>query len=490
MNEKNFSTLKEALVGDSIITSGDDFGDFEDECSLEEKIKPLGIMRLGDVEQISRAVKWARKEKVPLVPVSSSPPHHRGDTALKKPSAVLDMRGFQKIIMVNRRNRVALFEAGVTFERLTKEIQSTGLRTMTPLLPRKGKSALSAYLEREPTIYPKYQWDISDPLLCIEVVWGTGDIFRTGSAAGPGTLDQQWRAGEFQKNPMGPGQNDWVRLVQGAQGSIGIATWCSAKAEIKPQIEELFIASSNKLEPLISTSYKMFHGKYTDIHFILDKNAFIKLLAVDEKSIADAQKKTHHWNLIYSVSGLVEFPEERISLFKKKCEHILKEKSVNLTEPPLGSREELLGLLQGVSPEPYWKKRPLGGMREVFFQTTLDKTPIFINFFKQCAEDKGIPAERIAVYIQPQLGGRLCHLEFILGYNPSDEKDTKTINDFADNIAGPLIEKGAFFSRPYGAWALPAMATAQDSIRIQRKIKAIFDPDGILSPGRLGLGGN
>jgi len=34
-------------------------------------------------------------------------------------------------------------------------------------------------LEREPVVMPTYHWDIADPLQCVEVIYGTGDMFRT-----------------------------------------------------------------------------------------------------------------------------------------------------------------------------------------------------------------------------------------------------------------------------------------------------------------------
>jgi len=46
---------------------------------------------------------------------------------------------------------------------------------------------------------PKYHWDIADPLACTEVVFGTGELFRTGAAAGSGSIQEQWAAGGAQK---------------------------------------------------------------------------------------------------------------------------------------------------------------------------------------------------------------------------------------------------------------------------------------------------
>ncbi|MFC1946897.1 FAD-binding oxidoreductase, partial [Chloroflexota bacterium] len=71
---------------------------------------------------------------------------------------------------------------------------------------------------------PKYQWDISDPLACVEVIFGSGDEFRTGQAAGPGSVEEQWKVGGIQKAPYGPGVASWHRIIQGSQGTIGIVT--------------------------------------------------------------------------------------------------------------------------------------------------------------------------------------------------------------------------------------------------------------------------
>lgn len=482
--------IQRALLADVITSSDAVLSSFASDATGAQGARPQLVVKPKNVEQIASLVKWARSSKTPLSPVSSGPPHHRGDTLLERPGVIVDMSGFQKIIVVNRRNRVALFEAGVNFDRLSKEARAAGMRAMMPLLPRAGKSALAAYLEREPTIYPKYQWDLADPLLCLEIVWGSGDIFRTGSAAGPGTLDQQWRAGEYQKSPMGPGQNDWMRIVQGAQGTMAIATWCSAKCEVKSKCEELYVASSDRIEPLVEASFKMFHGKYTDIHFIVDGKALVKMLAADDKSRAEAEKKAKAWNLVYSVSGLVEFPEERVKMMRGKCEKALKDQGVTAGDPPLGTNAQLLELLAGISPEPYWKTRPLGGMREIFFQTTLDKVSKFISEFAALCKNAGIDSSRVATYVQPQIGGRVAHLEFIVCCDPANAADAAKTNNFADTVAAPLIAKGAFFSRPYGAWTQPAMNAAKSTKWIYDKVKTIFDPDAILAPGRLGLGGN
>jgi hypothetical protein len=473
--------------------------------ALPGRPAPEGVIRITDAEMLVAVIKWAREHRKPLVPVSSSAPHYRASLKMPEGAVVVDLSGMKRVIAINRRNRVALFEAGLTFEELVPWVRRNGLRMMLPLMPRRGKSVLAAYLDREPVIYPRHQWDLADPLLCLEVVYGTGDLFRTGSAAGPGKIEEQWLAGEFQKNPMGPGQNDWMRIIQGAQGGIALATWCSAKCEVLPSMEKLLLAGSHRLEPLIETSYRLLYRKLTDIHFMVDRNALANLIAGNPADRERAARDAEAWTLVCSVTGIKHFAEERMGYLARECEKELKRQDASLTSPPLISEEEMLEMLlspnppaakgngtpaTGVSPPPNWKDRSRGAHRSVFFQTTMDKVPGFVDRFDDMARTAGIRTDRISRYMQPQLGGRCCHVEFVVSTDPKDQADLENVHGFCQQAAGPLIDAGAFFSRPHGDWAEAAMKRAETSVGIYRKMKDIFDPDHILAPGRLTLGGD
>ena len=119
-----------------------------------------------------------------------------------------------------------------------------------PLLPRPSKSVAASMLEREPVLIPKYHYDYTDPLLTLEVVYGTGDDFRTGSASGPGPLEQL-KADKV--NPWGPGSVDYMRFVTSAQGTMGFVTWVIAKTESPAVAPE---SSSSLPEKTSSHAYR------------------------------------------------------------------------------------------------------------------------------------------------------------------------------------------------------------------------------------------
>ena len=165
-------------------------------------------------DEIVRIVKWANGNSVSLVPVSSAGPKLRGSSLPKvKDSVVVDLNKMRKILRVDTENKVVMIEPGVTYDNLVSELKKNGLRPLMPLLPKASKSVLASCLDREPITTPRFHWDTPDPLLCTETVFGTGDIFRTGTAAGPGTLEEQWESGQAQKNPQGPSQFDPFRVL-------------------------------------------------------------------------------------------------------------------------------------------------------------------------------------------------------------------------------------------------------------------------------------
>ena len=462
-----------------------------EECSRDmsfvHPIRPRCVVKPKDTDEVQRLVKWANETLTPLVPVSSGTPHFQGDTIPSTGGAVIvDLTGMKQIVRTDRRNRVAMVEAGITFSELIPRLEKEGLRLNMPLLPRKSKSVIGSMLEREPVIMPLYQWDSIDPLACIEVIFGTGDLFRTGSAAGPGTLEDQWHAKQAQVNPMGPGQTDFARVVQGSQGTMGIVTWATIRCEALPTLQKPFLVGSDRLERLSDFIYRLLWLKLGDECLVLNNSNLAAIMSKSPKEYNTLRDALPPWLLFFCLAGYEYFPEERVKYQEKEILEAAQQFGV---EPVSAISEisayELLRVLANPSSEPYWNLRYKGACQDIFFLTTLDRVPRFIAVMYDLAEQRGYPSSDMGIYVQPMVQGTSCHCEFNLFYDPNNTREVARVRELHTQAGEVLLNAGAFFSRPYGALADMAFRRDGETTAALKKVKSIFDPNNIMNPGKL-----
>lgn len=446
---------------------------------------PVAVFRPETIVQLRDLVSHARQTGLHLQPVSSIGGHYRGDTLCACDTAIVDMSAFDEIVRCDRRNRVLMFEAGVTFDALAAAAHDEGLRPMLPLCPRPQKSALSAYLDREPTIYPRFQWDIADPLLCTEIVLGTGELFRTGSAAGPGSLVQQWQAGDAQKNPMGPGPADFMRIFQGAQGAYGIVSWCSTKAEPRSSDETLYVVGSDAIEPLVEMTYGLLRRNHPDICFLVDGAALAALEHRERASDEQVRAPQRPWNLVFSLSRPRFAGDEKLAYVHREVRELAQ--SLGFGDDLNGftrDRDELHRILTDPAHptnERFWKLAARDATQELFLQTTMDRVPALLDVATKVLHDRGFGDHDLLRYVQPQLGGRCCHLEFVL---PTDAP--ADLSELLVSLTRELRAAGGYFSRPQG----PGRETAVEGVSalpLLHKLGRIFDPDSVFLPNAPGF---
>jgi FAD/FMN-containing dehydrogenase len=478
-------SLKGILGSENVVLEGACLVEYA-EAGLVSGVKPQAIVRPKNTDQVMELIKFARTEKMNLIFSSSAYPHFHGGSIPHDEGVIVDMSEMDKIVRMDRRNKVTLIEPGVTFGQLSKAADEAGLKVLMPLLPRSGKSVLASYLEREPILIPKYHWDMTDPLLCTELVFGTGDLFRTGSAAGPGTLEEQLTAGRAQKSPMGPGQTDLVRVVQGSQGTMAGVTWGTVKLEVKPSIHRLLFVPDRDLSKLTDFMYKALRLKLGDEFLILNAFTLASIIAEERDRILELAAKQAPWTLIYGISGYEYLPAERITYQEDDLAKIALSAGVSTTSEIAGCFAKRMDqILSSPSSEPYYKKRFKDSFADIFFLTTLDRTHEFISIMEIEAEKLAFPISEIGTYIQPIQQGRSIHLEFTIPYSSSDKKDIDRAKAFFTSASGAFSKAGAFFSRPYGIWSDLAYSRCPDTVSVLKKVKAMFDPDHVLNRGNL-----
>ncbi len=465
--------------------------EYSRDMSFVNAVKPMCVAKPGSADDVEKIVGLALKTRTPLVPVSSGPPHFRGDTVPGSGGAVIvDLGRMKGIIRVDRENRVVMFEPGVTFGPLIAAVNKEGLRLNMPMAPRNTKSVVGSLLEREPVTMPKYHWDIADPLNCVEVIFGTGEKFRTGAAAGPGTIEEQWAVGGGQVEAAGPSSASWYRIIQGAQGTLGIVTWASARCEILPSLEEPFLVGSSDLNKICEMTHWLIRLRLPNECLVLNRAALAAIMADRwPDGYFTLRDSLPPWALFYNLAAYEYLPEERIDGQMEDVRDIAQRVGVSPVRT-LGAvkASDLLEAVRHPSAEPCWKLRYKGGCEDIFFLTIYDRLREQIAVMDAAAAAAGYPGADMGVYIQPLVQGSNLHCEFNLFYDPADAGEPRRIRELAAAAVRRLMDAGAHFSRPYGENTLAVMNRDAAGIAALRKVKNMLDPENIMNPGKLCFG--
>jgi hypothetical protein len=473
------------LGAENVVQDPETLDAFSKDMSFIHPVMPDCVVRPGNAGDIQKIVKLANDTRTPLVPVSSGAPHFRGDTVPATGGTIIvDLSGMKKVIRVDRPYRVAMCEPGVTFNDLIPACEREGLRLNLPLLPRTTKSVVGSLLGREPVTMPGYQWDSADPLDCLEVIFGTGDFFRTGGAAGPGSIEDQLASGGAQDEPLGPGQADWHRAIQGAQGALGIVTM---RCELLPKIEKPFLIGSSRLDKIMEMVHWLVRLRLVNECLVLNNTNLSAALSKRYPGDGHALKASlKSWVLFFNMAGYDYLPEERVAYQETDMRDVAQRIGLEPVKQ-MGNvtADHVLEAIQRPSEEPYWKLRPKGACHDLFFLSLYDRLPELIDVMYGEANAVGYPASDIGVYLQPVVQGSSCHCEFDLFFDPENRLETERVKDLSTNAVKRLLARGVFFSRPYGRSA--GMVTNRDAATViaLRKIKHIVDPNAVMNPGKL-----
>ncbi|HUL39717.1 MAG TPA: FAD-binding oxidoreductase, partial [Methanomassiliicoccales archaeon] len=467
-----------------------DLDPFLSSASLtDEGTAPSLVVRPSSVGELQALVRLANSSKLNLTVSSSTGRHRKGGLTAMKENVMVDLSGWRGIPWINRRNRVCLIEPGVTYGELLKALEPHGMTIPMPLAPRNGKSVVAAMMDREPTTWPNRQWDISDPVASTELVFGSGELFRTGAAGGPGTLEQQRAMGGAQKSPLGPSQTDFQRVVQGSQGTMGIATWITVRAELRPSVQRPYLLGAESLQELIPYIYDVQRQWLGEHSFVLDRTAAAMLMSAQGGGdLEEVRRSLPRFVCLQNVAGFERMPKERVEYQSNDIGAIAKRNKLTMATS-LGkvSAGALLDAATRPCGEAEWRDAWKGGCLSIFFLTTLDMVPALIDAFLDTAGRTGVEQRSIGTYVQPVVQNHGCHVELMCAYDPGRSEETDSMRRLERESVARLAQEGAFFSRPYGAAGKIAFQQNPLGFEVLRKVKGIFDPNLVLNQGKWGL---
>ncbi len=484
--------IKEELIGivgtKNVLDDAKRLKPYSKDNSLSAPGMPSYVAKPKNADEVQKVIILANKYKLPVVPCSSGI-HFNGDTIPVQGGIVLDLSGMKKILAIDERNRMARVEAGVTWEQLQPELAKHDMMALAPLLPHRLKSALTSHLEREPVLIPKFEY--TDTLTTVEVVLPEGELFKTGSACVPGFPDKSLSDGV---NPSGPGNIMWTRMLQGAQGTLGVVTWGQFKIEYRPKVNKTFFIPFNSIKDAVEVVHKVQRRMIGEECLILNNFNLAAILAKQWPEDFNVLRATlPPWTLILVLGGGKRFPEGKIEYE----EDALSEVAAELSIPDLptsvpgapGAEREIADTLRSAWPKErtYWKFAYKGSCQDLFFHTVLGKALAFSQAIIEVAAKHDYPMRDIGFYVQPVVYGGACHFECNFYYDPDNTEELNRVKNLYAEAAEVVLNLGGFFSRPYGVVADMVYGRAASYTAELKKVKKLMDPNNVMSPGRLCL---
>jgi len=457
---------------------------YSKDFSLAPQGAPDYVVKPKDAQEVQKVIKVANEHRLPVVPTSSGA-HFQGATIPRRGGIVIDLSGMSQILEIDELNRRVRIEAGVTWEQLTGALGKKGFRMIMPLLPHPRRSVVTDWLEREVPTSTVY--DYGEPLQSMEVVWPNGDIFRTGSASVAGYPDSPSKGA----NPSGPGL-DFYRLLQGAQGTMGVVTWANLKIEYIPKMDKVLFAPVPDLNYAIDFLYRVLRLRIIQECLLLSSTNLAAIAAQDVRDLEKLRASLPPWALILVMSGMQRRPEEQLHYQEEALYRVAKSEfpKISLADKLPGlpaSGGEFLPLLRQPwrDKATYWKNRGKGACQSLFFITKPVLAPKFIEKVKEVAAKVNYPQADIGVYLQPIEHNRACHLEFNFFYDPNNNSEVEKVKKLYHDAAPILLEEGALFTRPYGELAKLVYGKAAGYTATLKRVKKLFDPNNIMNPGNL-----
>ena len=460
--------------------------------SKDHSLAPPGLftclVRPKTAEEVQKIILLANETKHPVTPGSSGV-HFYGGAIPKMGGIVLDLQRMNAIRNINEEEYAIQVEAGVTWEQLQKELEAKGYRSLIPLLPHASRSVVTDWLEREQPVVQVTEY--AEPMMSMQVIWGNGEEFVTGSASINNFREPECLADGV--NPMGPGTVSFWRFLQGAQGTMGVITWCIVKFEEIPTITKTFFMPVDKVENAIEPIYTILRRRI-GYECLLLNNINLATILTEKwpEQFNEIRATLAPWTIILVIGALKRRPEEKIAYEEEALNEIKMTQFPALqlltTLPGLTAVEKRMPeMLRKPWPEDktYWKHAYLGGCQDLMFMTTLDRVSSFIPPVMEIAGRHQYPVNDIGCCVQPVENGRACQLQFNFYYNPGDNAEVEKIRRIYAEAANRVLELGAYFNRPYGPVADIVYRRNGDYTALLKRLKKLFDPNYVLNPGNL-----
>ena len=445
------------VVGIAAVSTGDAIRDEDthDEALTATGRQPLAVVRPATTDEVARVVRIAADAGVPLTARGSG----TGLSGACIPSdggIVVSFERMNEIVEIDLDNHVAVVQPGVTLDQLDDATRPHGL--VYPVFPGESSASLGGNVATNAGGMRAVKYGVTrHQVLGLEAVLGTGEVIRTG--------------GKFVKATSG---YDLTQLVVGSEGTLALVTEATVRLYPRPAFAGTVLAPFAALADVTAAVPRIVASGLGPL--LVEYIDFITMDAIARSNGVElgVDEQVRAAALAYLVVVVEERRDDRLEEDVEELATLLAELGaldVYVLPPAAGTQ------LIEAREKAFWTAKAAGADDIIDMVVPRASMPAYMAAVGELA------AARASLVVGcGHAGDGNVHLSVF-------QKDATARHDLIRDIFAAGIALGGAISGEHGIGTEKKayLAELEDPVKLDlmRRIKAAFDPAGILNPGTI-----
>jgi FAD/FMN-containing dehydrogenase len=433
---------------------------------------PDYVVMATTVEQIQNIMKFANREKIPVVPYTAGT-NIGGLCIPERGGILLDLKRMNKIIRIDDESHYAVIEPGVSHAQLATELYKYNLRWSWPVGPPSASSSSCAISHGIGGLSGRYGLN-SEEITSMEVVLPTGELVRVGSCA---IQEDSWHS--VLPLPQLDG------LFKGWLGSSGVVTKIGLRVHPIPPVLKVFTVSTWNIEDMVS--YMRNLGNYEICDDLTAVSWWLAQVPIPSPYIPKPDDAPEWFCFGTTFSWTEKEKEAREEIWQMALEEEQKKgtsiKYAEYPEEALKARTQLPSQIVGSTKN--YTKMAGGGISWPGTFTPVNKWAPVYNEWKKILIDHNLsPSVRATNYRGVHYG----MLRAMIPFNKRSPEATENARQAIVECLKVDLDAGGIPYKPPVDFAAEINKRAHPGyLSLLRQVKKLLDPNDIMNPGKLGI---
>jgi glycolate oxidase len=455
LQEPTFSRLQKIVGRAHCTRKKEDLACYAYDATAQTYL-PDAVVFPKKAEEISAVLTLANQDGFFVIPRGAGSGMTGGSLAVKG-GVILAMARLNRIIDIDTENLIAHVEPGVVTGHFHKAVEQEGL--FYPPDPSSSEfSTLGGNLAECAGGPRAVKYGVTrDYVLGLEAVLPTGEIIRTGVQTAKGVVGY-----------------DVTRLLVGSEGTLGIITRMTLRLLPLPKVVKAVTAAFDKIETAAETVSKIIAGGIIPRTIEFMDNASIRCVESQLKIGLPVEADAL---LLIEEDGSADEVDRSVQQIKAVClSHGADRVEIADTKSEI---EKLWRARKSISPA-LFQYGPDKINEDIVVPR--NKIPDMVRKIKALREETGLTMVSFG-----HAGDGNIHFNIML--DKTNKADLEKAESAIEDLFDYTLELGGTISGEHGIGITKAPYLAKEiggvEMNLMKKIKKLFDPNGVLNPGKI-----